>query len=340
MGRCITHLLDSQQPIAGHPCCVLPGLFAFQRSRGWEVEIIAPESLDRGLSAVARADIVHVHGVSDWTCTIAWSLLKRRPGSYVVSTYAMTMPRPFRRRGWPRPWGPSAARRKLLRRAWCLHALSEMESGHLKSTVNRRVKVLPLGVDPLPRTSHHPADGLRTLLFLGPLHPSEGIVPFLKAAALLADTFDDCRLVLAGTEDKHWTPAIQAGIRRQGFADRVTVIGDADAATIERLLQQATLVVAPSAGETCPVGPLMALARGKPVLISPGCNLPDVPLRKAGWVVPAKRVELHRALQKAFECSAAELDLMGHCGRELTQERYAWERLGHEYLNLYEKVLQ
>ncbi|MCH8913846.1 MAG: glycosyltransferase family 4 protein [Planctomycetes bacterium] len=259
------------------------------------------------------------------------------------------MPRPHRRSAVQRIKERLASlgyRGKVLRKAWCLHALTESEAEQLKRSRGiYRVKVLPMGID-ICTAEQEPdtgaaavCPGKRMVLYLGPLHPGEGLVPLLKAAALVADKFEDLRLVLAGAEQPRWTEMIRAAVRRQGFEDRVTLLPSPDPEQMQRLLREMILLVAPVPGECCPVAPLQALAGGKPVIISPGCNLPEVELGKAGWIVKPKRRELQSVLHEAFSRAPGDLEEMGRRGARIIEERYTWDRIGHEYLNLYARIL-
>ena len=349
MRRTVTHIIETVTPEPGGLICTLSGLFEFQRRKDWRVEIVSRENLDQADTAVGAADVVHVHSLDGPVIQRVWPTLKMTHRRYLVSTYANLMPRSHRSSPAHRLKQRLASlgyRGKLLRKAWCLHALTQNECDQLKRRWGiQRVKVLPMGVD--LHCAHDGQRGVaeplcpgkRMVLYLGPLHPGEGLVPFLKACALVADRFDDLHLVLAGREQPRWTEMIRAAVRRQGFEDRVTLITAPEAEQIEQLLGETVLAVWPTPTECAPVAPLQALARGAPVLISPGCNLPEVKLRKAGWIVEPKRRELQSVLHEAFSRSPEDLQQMGRHGANIIKERYSWDRLGHEYLNLYARSL-
>ncbi len=349
MERSVTHIIETITPEPGGLACTLAGLFEFQRRKGWRVEVVSRENLDRADTAVGAADLTHVHGTDGAVLRRLWPMLKMTHKRYVVSTYASKMPRPHRSSAvrWTKERLASLGYRgKVLRKAWCLHSLTESEADQLKRSRGiHRVKVLPLGIDICPAEQEQdtgaaavcPGKGM--VLYLGPLHPGEGLVPFLKAAALVADRFEDLRLVLAGAEQPRWTEMIRAAVRRQGFEDRVTLLPSPDPERMQQLLREMILLVAPVPGQCCPVAPLQALACGKPVIVSPGCNLPEVELGKAGWIVQPKRRELQSVLHEAFARAPADLEEMGRRGLSIIVERYSWDRIGHEYLNLYARIL-
>ena len=98
------------------------------------------------------------------------------------------------------------------------------------------------------------------------------------------------------------------------------------------------MLIQPSPGPCCPVSALQAMALGRPVVVTPGCNLTEVQTVGAGWVVESKRTALQKALSEAFSSSPAELQARGRRAVELVRQRYDWDRLGHEYLNLYARM--
>jgi len=349
MRRTVTHIIETMTPEPGGLACTLVGLFEFQKRKGWGVEVVSRENIEQAETAVAAADLTHVHGTDGTVIRQLWPTLKMTHKRYVVSTYASKMPRPHRSSPVQRVKERLASlgyRGKVLRKAWCLHALTESEANQLKRGWGiQRVKVLPMGVDTRAAEPEQDVEaaavcpGQRMVLYLGPLHPGEGLVPFLKAAALVADKFEDLRLVLAGAEQPRWTDMIRAAVRRQGFEDRVTLLPSPGPEQMGQLLREMILLVAPVPGEGCPVAPLQALACGKPVIVSPGCNLPEVELGKAGWIVKPRRRELQSVLHEAFSRAPADLEEMGRRGLRIIEERYTWDRIGHEYLNLYARIL-
>lgn len=349
MERSVTHIIETVSPEAGGLICTLIGLFEFQSRKGWRVEIVSRDNLAQANELITQADLVHVHGTTGEVVRKLWPTLRSMEKRYVVSTYAEKMPRPHLRsisHRIKRRLASLGVQGKLLRKAWCAHTLTESESDQLKRDWGvRRIKVLPMGADPCRTDGHKdntaepPHPNNRMLLYLGPLHPGEGLVPFLKVCALAADRYRDLHLVLAGEEQPRWTEMLKAACRRQGFEDRVTLLASPGIEKIEQLLDETVLLVAPIPGACCPIAPLQALSRGKPVLISPGCNLPEVRLRDAGWIVEPKRRMLQRALHEALSRKPEELRKMGRNGLAIIEDRYSWDRIGYEYLNLYARVM-
>ncbi|MEL6272821.1 MAG: glycosyltransferase, partial [Chloroflexota bacterium] len=80
----------------------------------------------------------------------------------------------------------------------------------------------------------------------------------------------------------------------------------------------------PAVGEGLPMAVLEAMATGLPVIISPGCNLPEVTTHGAGVEV----VVNEQKLQQAIEGLVADDDLrtrMATTARDLVREHFTWE---------------
>ena len=345
MARSIVHIVESTACRAGSLNWLLDGFFEFQRRKGWQVQVISDENLATAQEALSAADMVHVHGARGEAIRHCARLLRSSPRPYLLSPYAQLSPRRHQRVTWAQRWAYLSWQRGLLRRAWCLHVQAESEAAYLKrKRLAARTKLLPPGISidaGLPSavtrqaTSPHPG---RSVLFLGPVHPSEGLIPLLKSAAMLADRYPDFGLVLAGETDPLWHNVLQAAIRRQGFENRARIIPSPSPQDISQLLDDADVVVQPSPGPCCPVSALQAMARGKPVLVSPGCNLPDVQSAQAGWVVEPKRTSLQTALAEIAGSSLDDLQARGRRAADLVRQRHDWDRLGHEYQNLYARL--
>lgn len=346
MRRSVTHIIESTVPEPGSIACNLGDLFEFQRGKGWDVCVVSRENLQEGSAAINRADFIHVHGLWSPTAGHLWPILKRSRKRYVVSTYAMNMPGPQPQGRWSRVVCSLSYQNALLRRAWCLHALTRDEYTALKAKrLNRRVKVIPFGVR-APSVDESPVDsppaglgGKRVILYMGRLQSSDGLTYLLKAAAMLADRYEDLHVVLAGPAETDWTASFAADQRLQNSENRVTTVTAPSPEQMSRLLAGAMIVALPAPGFCCPVSALQAMAAGKPVVITQGCGLEEVEIRGAGWIVDVQRGALLEVIGEAFDKSVADLERMGKLGQEIVRDRYSWDRLGPEYLNLYAKGL-
>jgi glycosyltransferase involved in cell wall biosynthesis len=126
------------------------------------------------------------------------------------------------------------------------------------------------------------------------------------------------RLVIAGP-DEGMLSALQPSIDQ-----RITLTGFLDAQERVAALAAADVFCLPARGEGLSMAALEALAAGVPVILSPGCNLPEVAEAKAGVIVQPQIEPLVEAIRSLLP-NAALRDAMGNSARQLALERFTWE---------------
>ncbi len=159
------------------------------------------------------------------------------------------------------------------------------------------VSVAEPGTDPAPRArgTGRPVE----LLAVGAVSPRKGFALLVEALGGLADR--DWHLTLAGALDRD--PVAAAGLRRaiaaQGFEDRVTLTGNVDRGTLDRLYAAADVLVSPSLYEGYGMALAEGLARGLPLVASTGGAAAEtVPDAAALKVPPGDGPALRAALER------------------------------------------
>ncbi|MBK8023811.1 MAG: glycosyltransferase [Chloroflexi bacterium] len=165
-------------------------------------------------------------------------------------------------------------------------------------------------------------------LFLGRLHPRKGVETLTRA--FLAANIPDARLVLAGPDDG----ALSALLPLVAGDRRVILTGYlADRERLEALAA-ASLFVLPAVGEGLPMAALEAMASGLPVILSPGCNMPETAENDAGLVVEPEVEPLAAALWLLLT-DRGRSDTMGANARALVRERFTGDGVARQVETLY-----
>jgi poly(glycerol-phosphate) alpha-glucosyltransferase len=95
--------------------------------------------------------------------------------------------------------------------------------------------------------------------------------------------------------------------------------------------------VLPSHSEGLPVAAIEAMASALPVILSPGCNLPEVTAAGAGLIVEPSPEILSRAISSMFADPEAARS-MGENARRLVARKFTWQRIAGETLEIYRSL--
>lgn len=167
-------------------------------------------------------------------------------------------------------------------------------------------------------------------LFLGRLHPRKGVLEL--AQAFKWANIRDAKLVFAGADD-----GALASLRPL-LNDRILYIGYLEGADRLAALAAADVFALPATGEGLPMAALEAMASGLPLLISPGCNLPEAEEAGAALIAEPQVDQIARALSQLLTDSALRHD-MGRKARALAEERFNWDRIAAQLEGVYRRYL-
>jgi len=351
----VLHIVEASASVVGSPVVCAAGLVEALRdagasatlvnTRGSEIrdcDAVIPSNDESSLSQrIPSCSIVHLHGWASPEMLSAARLARAMSRPVVVSPYGSMGPglerfggsgnrlvRWWRDVRWTRGFGAVLSH-------------NEVEADHLRR--NRSVRclaLLPLG---LPRSADEQPRELPVssstpesmILLLAPIHPVEGHVMLLKAFAELGAAADGWRIVLAGP-DGGFLRSLEAAVQRKGGADRVRFDVSPDARRSRQLLQEASLLVAPSMRVRCPTSVLQAVAREVPVL---GTNLSVSAGLSAGIrICEPDRVSFREALLSCLQMDSRQRAAWGTGALAHARESLPWSGLVHEYVRLYEEL--
>lgn len=287
------------------------------------------------------AEVAHLHELRTIENLLAAPMLARAGLPIVLSPHGTLTPttgRPLLKRAWD----------ALLTPATALHiaavvGLTGAERDEAQAAwpaftaVQPQFAVIPNGVDladfaALPEAAPYRARwGLAeapTVLFLGRLHPRKGAVVLAEAFALLPQL--EANLLIAGG-DEGALPALVALAARDR---RIRLVGHLSGPDRLGALACADLFALPAIGEGLPMAALEAMACRLPLLLSPGCNLPEAEAAGAAVVVPPSAPALAAALG-ALLADSARCQAMGAAGRALVGAQYTWDAVAAAYGHLY-----
>jgi glycosyltransferase involved in cell wall biosynthesis len=195
---------------------------------------------------------------------------------YVLEALGTLPATPERGRALPKRaflalWG----RRTVRGAAACLYLSEDERQEYLAQGVDaERLVPLPPPLD-LPTIEPVPRTESPSIVYLGQLHPIKRIDVLIRALAEVRKELPEARLEVIGAPSAHGAQ-LQELARSLGVGDAVGFPGFLPEEAKPRTLAQAHVFALLSASEGLPVTPLEALACGTPVVLSPGCRLPEV----------------------------------------------------------------
>lgn len=303
---------------------------------------VAP-TLDHALAEV-DADLLHLQGL--WLypsiAALRWRRSTGRP--VMISPHGMLDAWALRNSAWKKRLALALFERRNLSGAACLHALAEGELKAFRALgLDGPVAVIPNGVD-LPaqdpareRPSCLAGETRRVLLFLGRIHPKKGIAEALRAWSIVLEGAADLRrdwvFVIAGWDDGGHVEGLRRLSIELGVDALVRFTGPVFGAEKAALFQATDAFILPSHSEGLPMVILEAWSHGCPVLMTRACNLPGG--FEAGAAVEIATDPSAMAAVLATRLADPDLPRLGAAGRALVAERFTWDRVGRDLVDVY-----
>jgi glycosyltransferase involved in cell wall biosynthesis len=291
------------------------------------------------------ADIIHSHEFRTIENILTTPIATRLKKPLVLSPHG-TLNRSTGRSGlktaWDRLLSPAQARRFVH-----IFGLSQVEVDEVRALwadfgVQGHFSLIPNGVDPEAYADLVGRESFRArynlgqspvCLFMARLHPRKGVGLLLEA--FKAADVPDARLVIAGPDE-----GMLEALKAQSD-DRIIFTGFLSGAERLAALAAADMLALPAVGEGLPMIVLEAMAARLPVIVSPGCNLPEVQTYGAGIEVEPSLEPLRDALRLILTDANRRI-AMGNAGRALVEERFTWDsiaaQLETKYLHLISKL--
>ncbi|MHB8626096.1 MAG: glycosyltransferase [Aggregatilineales bacterium] len=312
------------------------------------VNLSSPIGLRRTLASLFASpdppDVIHCHELRTVENLLTMPIASVHGTRLVVSPHG-TLPANTGRSTVKRVWDILFGR-TLARRFSGVIALTESEAEVARGwwqSLNApmpSLAVIPNGVDAPdnaePRPERH-SDG-PVVLFVGRLHERKGIQFLIPAfaQAIRAEGLSNARLLIVGP-DEGMLANTQRLAAECGIADRVKFAGLLTGTARDEALANADLFVLPAIGEGLSIAALEAMAAGLPVILTPGCNLPEAEARGAGVIVPREILPLAGAIQ-ALLLNPMRRASMGDAGQRWMCESFAWPAVAELVVEFYRQV--
>jgi len=323
---------------------VAPRLSYFSQSIGFLYSKKIRPRLDQ---LVPHADIVHTHLPFNYPCYAAAHAAFRHRKPLIYHQRGVLDPARLNFRSFKKRLYLELIEKPILKRATKLIALTEAERESYRSLhVNTPCRVIPNGVDCAlyDRTSdpelllglgiqeHH-----KVVLFMGRIHPIKGADLLLEAFLDVYRRVPSAVLVLAGPDECGLEQQFKQRALTAGLGGRVMFPGMVNDRLKYALLSRADVFCLPSAAEGFSIAVLEALASRTAVLLSEGCNFPEVVAAGAGRIC-ATNVSAIAAELATMLSDSNQLEAMGDRGRTLVLSHFTWDSIVDQLLEVYEEA--
>ncbi len=236
--------------------------------------------------------------------------------------YSMTIHGPYVFRA-PKAW---ALGEKIVRSAFtvCITEFTKSQwMIYVPHTHWDRLHVIRCGPEPaLLESEPPPPNDSRRLVWVGRICEEKAVPVLLEAAQRLIARGVDLELVMVG--DGPMRPSIEAQIRAQGLAERVSITGWMNNQRVREQIAAARAMVLPSFAEGLPAVLMEALALGRPAISTYVAGIPElIEPGVNGWLVPAGSVDhLEQAMLEALQTPLDKLRQMGQAGRQAVLRKH------------------
>ncbi|MEK7469132.1 MAG: glycosyltransferase [Planctomycetota bacterium] len=287
-----------------------------------------------------NADILHNHGMWQMNAVYPGRLARKGNVPLVVSPrgafseWAMKHGSSAKRVFWPMFQRPAVKATALF------HATAESECRDIRKLGFRQpVAVIPNGID-VPEFLPKVPREIRTMLFLGRIHPVKGLDTLLRAWAAIQERFPDWRLLIAGSDRGYegstgYLDELRA-LSRTLHLKRFEFVGELNGPAKLQAYRDSDLFVLPTHSENFGITVAEALSAGTPALVTKGAPWADLPRREAGWWVEDGLDPLVAGVETALATPPERLARMGGMGRDWMLAEHGWNSIAGRMRKTYE----
>jgi len=217
-------------------------------------------------------DLIVTHGC--WSYCTRWGWAFQRLGfKWIYTPHGMLEPWALTQKFLKKKLYLNLFEMPMARHSSAIRAVSTSESHNLgRIFKNTKLQVIPNGVfiKPLPLSK---TSKVIQYLFLGRLHQKKGVVELVIGwKKSILNNNPQYRLVIAGPDDGE---LLQLS-NHISASENIEYVGPVFGGKKDKLFAESTFFVLPSHSEGLPTSILEAMSYGLFLLISSGCNLPEV----------------------------------------------------------------
>lgn len=286
-------------------------------------------------------DLVHINCC--WMPQCAWTQKWSQNAGYkvILSPHGMLEPWIIARHYWtkklPALW---LFQKQAICNANYLHATAESEKNNLlKLGYNKRIEVVPNGVDIEQISMKSSWKRNKKILFLSRIHIKKGIEFLLEAIANLKNQLKNYTIYIAGEGETEYVNQLKQKSKLLGISNIINFCGGIYENKKWDLFREADLFILPTYSENFGIVVAEALACGTPVITTKGTPWKELEINNCGWWIELNVKSIIESIQSFLQCTTEELECMGRNGRVLINNKYSTRKVAINMTNLYQKTI-
>ena len=310
---------------------------------------LSPAAIERVREAIARIDVLHMHGVWEPANLQVAAACRREKIPYVVSLRGMLDDWSMDQRRLRKRVFLALGGRGYLEQAAAVHCTADAELEQSKKWFPRGNGVVVPNLIDLEPYAEVPDPALAqqawpeitepslTVLFLSRIQVKKGIEHLIDAISILQrDGRADVRVIVAGSGDDEYVAAMRARAEAAGVADRLTWAGHVGGDLKNSLYAACDVFALPTSQENFGFVFFESLASGTPVVTTDLVDTCHEIERSGGGVIIPQ--DANRFADAIASFSSGERDgiKMGAAGRAWTLENLDTSRVAAEFEAVYQ----
>ncbi len=218
-------------------------------------------------------------------------------------------------------------------------ATSEQECLDIRAFgLKQPIALIPLGIEITNELPKYEKAKIKTIIFLGRIHPVKGIEDLLFAWKIIEKEFPDWILRIAGPcEDDYYDKIKKLSANLQ--LKKIEFLEELRDKDKEEFFLSSDLFILPSHTENFGLAIAEALSFGIPVITTVKTPWKDLLYYKAGWYIKDDELSIIYCLREVLQKEREELQKIGKNGRELIRQKYSTKINAEKTLILYNWII-
>lgn len=298
-------------------------------------------NLDKILEKLSP-DIIHQQGIWMFYSRNATKYRnKNKDSKLIITPRGMLDPWILKNGKWKKGIVKFLYQNSNLKKADCLHALCESEYLSMrKYGLKKPVAIIPNGVNlPSHVIKQSKKSEKKILLFISRIHPKKGLDFLIEVLNIIkiknSDILKDWKIRIAGWSQIGHQEYLIDKCKKYKLTNLISFIGPVYNEQKEKELSNADAFILPSYSEGLPMSILEAWSYKLPVIMTKECNLPDGFTTNSAIFIDHDKKQCSNTLINFFQKSKQELLYIGNNGYNLVNEKYTWDKVAEQTVQLY-----